>query len=50
MYDWIEVSQIETVIERVPYLEIIYKDGTSFFIDWNVENRDRFIVSQSAVR
>lgn len=47
-YDWIEVSQIESVIERLPYLEIIYKDGTSFFIDWTIENKDRFIVSQSA--
>ena len=41
-YDWIEVSQIESVIEEVPYLRIIYKDGTSFLIDWSIENRDRF--------
>ena len=44
-YDWIDVSQIESVIEIVPYLKIIYKDGTSFLIDWTVENRDKFIVS-----
>ena len=49
-YDWIEHSQIESVIEMVPYLRIIYKDGTSFFIDWTIENRDRFLVSQSAER
>jgi hypothetical protein len=41
-YDWIEVSQIESVIEKVPYLRIIYKDGTSFLIDWSIENKNRF--------
>lgn len=49
-YDWIEISEIQTVIERFPYLEITYKNGESFFIDWTIENRDRFIVSQSAER
>lgn len=49
-YDWIKISEIQSVIERLPYLEIIYKDGISFFIDWTVENKDRFIISQSAER
>jgi hypothetical protein len=42
MYDWIEHSKIQSVIEKVPYLEITYKDGSSFFIDWTLENIKRF--------
>lgn len=41
-YDWIEHSQIESVIERLPYLKIIYKNGISFLIDWSIENKNRF--------
>lgn len=50
IYSWIEIDRIESVIERFPYLEIKYKDEESFFIDWSMENEDRFSLSQSAER
>lgn len=46
-YSWIEIDRIESAIIRFPYLEIKYKDEESFFIDWSMENEDRFIVSQT---
>lgn len=49
-YDWIDISEIESVTERFPYLEFKYKDGETFLIDWTIWDGDRFIVSQSTER
>lgn len=41
-YDWIEISEIQSVTEKFPYLEFKYKDGETFLIDWTIENKNRF--------
>jgi hypothetical protein len=37
-YDWIDISEIESVTEKFPYLEFKYKDGETFLIDWTINN------------
>ena len=41
-YDWIDISEIESVTERFPYLEFKYKDGETFLIDWTINNVELF--------